>query len=40
MDQERVISFYKELGFSTLLDKLDVSESVPIEQEKIEVHTA
>ncbi|MGW6381459.1 DNA polymerase I [Peribacillus butanolivorans] len=40
MDQERVISFYKELGFSTLLDKLDVSESVPIEQEKIEVHTS
>ncbi|MBO0996249.1 DNA polymerase I [Bacillus sp. SD075] len=40
MDQERVISFYKELGFSTLLDKLDVTESVPLEQEKIEVHTA
>ncbi|MGE7766511.1 DNA polymerase I [Peribacillus sp. NPDC096540] len=40
MDQDRVISFYKELGFSTLLDKLDVSESVPIEQEKIEVHTS
>ncbi|MFE4241334.1 DNA polymerase I [Peribacillus butanolivorans] len=40
MDQERVISFYKELGFSTLLDKLDVSESVPIEQEKIEVRTS
>ncbi|AMM94163.1 DNA polymerase I [Peribacillus simplex] len=39
MDQERVISFYKELGFSTLLDKLDVTESVPLEQEKIEVHT-
>ncbi|MFE4704650.1 DNA polymerase I [Peribacillus simplex] len=40
MDQDRVISFYKELGFSTLLDKLDVSESAPLEQEKIEVHTA
>ncbi|KOR86346.1 DNA polymerase I [Peribacillus frigoritolerans] len=40
MDQDRVISFYKELGFSTLLDKLDVTESVPLEQEKIEVHTA
>ncbi|MCZ0873679.1 DNA polymerase I [Peribacillus sp. AS_2] len=40
MDQDRVISFYKELGFSTLLDKLDVTESAPIEQEKIEVHTA
>ncbi|MFY0803986.1 DNA polymerase I [Peribacillus frigoritolerans] len=40
MDQERVISFYKELGFSTLLDKLDVTESAPLEQEKIEVHTA
>ncbi|SNS66844.1 DNA polymerase I [Bacillus sp. OK838] len=39
MDQERVISFYKELGFSTLLDKLDVTESEPLEQEKIEVHT-
>ncbi|CAH0140121.1 DNA polymerase I [Peribacillus simplex] len=40
MDQDRVISFYKELGFSTLLDKLDVTESAPLEQEKIEVHTA
>ncbi|MGE7758931.1 DNA polymerase I [Peribacillus sp. NPDC097895] len=40
MDQDRVISFYKELGFSTLLDKLDVTESVPLEQEEIEVHTA
>ncbi|WHY96267.1 DNA polymerase I [Peribacillus simplex] len=40
MDQDRVISFYKELGFSTLLDKLDVSESAPLELEKIEVHTA
>ncbi|MFJ7753374.1 DNA polymerase I [Peribacillus muralis] len=40
MDQDRVISFYKELGFSTLLDKLDVTESVPLEQEKIEVNTA
>lgn len=40
MDQDRVISFYKELGFSTLLDKLDVPESAPLEQEKIEVHTA
>ncbi|WHY55396.1 DNA polymerase I [Peribacillus simplex] len=40
MDQDRVISFYKELGFSTLLDKLDVTESGPLEQEKIEVHTA
>ncbi|WP_336863408.1 DNA polymerase I [Peribacillus frigoritolerans] len=39
MDQDRVISFYKELGFSTLLDKLDVTESAPLEQEKIEVHT-
>ncbi|MBX9954589.1 DNA polymerase I [Peribacillus simplex] len=40
MDQDRVISFYKELGFSTLLDKLDVTESAPLEQEKIEVHNA
>ncbi|PEF35526.1 DNA polymerase I [Bacillus sp. AFS094228] len=40
MNQDRVISFYKELGFSTLLDKLDVTESAPLEQEKIEVHTA
>ncbi|MDP9739766.1 UNVERIFIED_ORG: DNA polymerase-1 [Bacillus sp. B2I3] len=40
MDQDRVISFYKELGFSTLLDKFDVTESAPLEQEKIEVHTA
>ncbi|PAL11376.1 DNA polymerase I [Peribacillus simplex] len=40
MDQDRVISFYKELGFSTLIDKLDVTESAPLEQEKIEVHTA
>ncbi|MEC0272444.1 DNA polymerase I [Peribacillus frigoritolerans] len=40
MDQDRVISFYKELGFSTLLDKLDVTESALLEQEKIEVHTA
>ncbi|MFJ7851498.1 DNA polymerase I [Peribacillus frigoritolerans] len=40
MDQDKVISFYKELGFSTLLDKLDVTESAPLEQEKIEVHTA
>ncbi|MGE6375679.1 DNA polymerase I [Peribacillus muralis] len=40
MDQDRVISLYKELGFSTLLDKLDVTESVPLEQEKIEVNTA
>ncbi|PJN88143.1 DNA polymerase I [Bacillus sp. mrc49] len=40
IDQDRVISFYKELGFSTLLDKLDVAETVPLEQEKIEVHTA
>ncbi|GAB6256515.1 MULTISPECIES: DNA polymerase I [Peribacillus] len=40
MDQDRVISFYKELGFSTLLDKLDVTESAPLEQEKIEVHSA
>ncbi|MFJ7363258.1 DNA polymerase I [Peribacillus frigoritolerans] len=40
MDQDRVISFYKELGFSTLLDKLDITESAPLEQEKIEVHTA
>ncbi|MFF2458615.1 DNA polymerase I [Peribacillus simplex] len=40
MDQDRVISFYKELGFSTLLDKLDVTESAPLEQEKIEVHTS
>ncbi|MDQ0882801.1 DNA polymerase I [Peribacillus sp. V2I11] len=40
MDQDRVISFYKELGFSTLLDKLDVTESAPLEQEIIEVHTA
>ncbi|MDM5285735.1 DNA polymerase I [Peribacillus frigoritolerans] len=40
MDQNRVISFYKELGFSTLLDKLDVTERAPLEQEKIEVHTA
>ncbi|MDM5360054.1 DNA polymerase I [Peribacillus sp. ACCC06369] len=39
IDQDRVISFYKELGFSTLLDKLDVTESEPLEQEKIEVHT-
>ncbi|MFD9625018.1 DNA polymerase I [Peribacillus muralis] len=39
IDQDRVISFYKELGFSTLLEKLDVTESVPLEQEKIEVHT-
>ncbi|MDM5221679.1 DNA polymerase I [Peribacillus sp. NJ11] len=38
IDQDRVISFYKELGFSTLLDKLDVTESEPLEQEKIEVH--
>ncbi|WP_285765631.1 DNA polymerase I [Peribacillus sp. SI8-4] len=40
MDQDRVISFYKELGFSTLLEKLDVTESVPLEQEEIEVNSA
>ncbi|MGE7587104.1 DNA polymerase I [Peribacillus sp. NPDC101480] len=40
MDQDRVISFYKELGFSTLLDKLDITESALLEQENIEVHSA
>lgn len=39
MDQEKVIGFYKELGFSTLLDKLDVSEGEPLEQEDIQVQT-
>ncbi|MFJ7829105.1 DNA polymerase I [Peribacillus sp. NPDC097284] len=39
MDQEKVIDFYKELGFSTLLEKLDVSGGEPLEQEDIHVQT-
>ena len=40
MDQEKVIGFYKELGFSTLLEKLDVSGGEPLEQEDIDVQTS
>lgn len=37
MDQDKVMKFYKELGFATLLEKLDVSGGEPLEQEEIEV---
>ena len=37
MDSEKVIAFYKELGFQTLLDKMDEMTNESIEQESIDV---
>lgn len=37
MDTEKVITFYKELGFQTLLDKMDDITNETIEQEVIDV---
>ena len=37
MDSEKVIAFYKELGFQTLLDKMDEVTNEAIEQESIDV---
>jgi len=37
MDRDKVIAFYKELGFQTLLDKLDEENGQDIEQEEIDV---
>ena len=36
-DSEKVIAFYKELGFQTLLDKMDEITNEAIEQESIDV---
>ena len=37
MNAEKVVSFYKELGFQTLLDKMDEGINESIEQEEINV---
>lgn len=37
MNTEKVIAFYKELGFQTLLDKLDDSEGSSIEVQSVDV---
>ena len=37
MNSEKVVAFYKELGFQTLLDKMDEMINEAIEQEEIDV---